>query len=51
MITNEFGNHYLIQGRQTAAREHLLILNGLRPSKEKSAARDHVNVSAEQNIF
>ena len=35
------------RGRQTAAREHVLYLNGMRPAKEKAAALEHVNVALE----
>ena len=39
------------RGRQTAAREHVIFLNGMRPAKENFVAREHVNVARRAKIF
>ena len=36
---------------KSAAREHVIFLNGMRPAKENFAAREHVNVTRRAKIF
>ena len=36
---------------KSAAREHVIFLNGMRPAKENFAAREHVNVARWAKIY
>ena len=36
---------------KSAARKHVIFLNGMRPAKENFATREHVNVARRVKIF
>ena len=36
---------------KSAAREHVIFLNGMRPAKKNFVAREHVNVARRAKIF
>ena len=44
------GQLRLAKGK-SAAREHVIFLNGMRPAKENFVAREHVNVARRAKIF